>query len=89
MEILSDGGSTGGVTRVVRIGNTVRRPVRPFTGTVQAYLTHLREEGFLDAPEPFGYDEEGREVLSYIVGEVPVEPLPFRLQSSPAGPGRQ
>jgi hypothetical protein len=65
-----------GVTAVVRIGETVRRPVRPFTATIQGYLKHLRSQGFHDAPEPLGYDGEGREVLSYVAGEVPVEPLP-------------
>jgi Ser/Thr protein kinase RdoA (MazF antagonist) len=65
-----------GVTHVVRIGETVRRPVRPFTATVQAYLAHLRSQGFEDAPTPLGYDDEGREVLSYVAGDVPTEPLP-------------
>ena len=65
-----------GVTHVVRIGDTVRRPARPFTATVQAYLRHLRENGIDFVPEPLGYDEQGREVLSYIDGDVPVDPLP-------------
>jgi Ser/Thr protein kinase RdoA (MazF antagonist) len=67
---------SGGVTHVVRVGATVRRPVRPFTATVQAYLGHVRSRGFAACPEPLGYDAEGREVLSYVAGEVPVEPLP-------------
>lgn len=66
----------GGVTRVVRVGNTVRRPVRPFTQTVQAYLRRVRAAGVDFVPEPLGYDEQGREVLSYVAGDVPVEPLP-------------
>lgn len=65
-----------GVTLVVRVGATVRRPVRPFTNTIQAYLRHLHGQGFRDAPEPMGYDGEGREVVSYVAGEVPMEPLP-------------
>ncbi len=65
-----------GVTHVVRIGDTVRRPVRPFTATVQAYLHHLREQGVTFVPEPRGYDENGREVLSFVPGDVPLEPLP-------------
>jgi hypothetical protein len=65
-----------GVTRVVRIGDTVRRPVRPFTATVQAYLAHLHSRGFGDAPRPLGYDADGREVLSFVEGDVPLEPLP-------------
>lgn len=65
-----------GLTHVVRVGLTVRRPVRPFTATVQAYLVHIRAGGFTACPEPLGYDTEGREVLSYVPGDVPVEPLP-------------
>jgi hypothetical protein len=32
---------------IVRIGDTVHRPVRPFSLTVQAYLAHLRDAGSL------------------------------------------
>lgn len=65
-----------GVTHVVKVGLTVRRPARPFTATIQAYLSHLRSRGFVDCPEPLGYDPEGREVLSFVAGDVPVAPLP-------------
>ncbi|MGZ4632451.1 MAG: phosphotransferase enzyme family protein [Actinomycetes bacterium] len=65
-----------GVTRVVRVADTVRRPVRPFTATVQSYLRHLRRAGFRGAPQVLGTDSEGREILSYVEGDVPVEPLP-------------
>jgi hypothetical protein len=68
--------AAGGVTHVVRIGHTVRRPVRPFTATIQSYLQHLHDRGFHDAPLPLGYDVEGREVLSFVAGDVPQEPLP-------------
>ncbi|MDP9441682.1 MAG: aminoglycoside phosphotransferase family protein [Actinomycetota bacterium] len=65
-----------GVTHVVRIGETVRRPVRPFTRTMHAYLRHVRLHGVDFVPEPLGYDGQGREILSFIEGDVPVEPLP-------------
>jgi hypothetical protein len=66
-----------GVTRgIVRVGDTVRRPVRPFTATVHAYLAHLRRAGFTAAPEPLGFDEHGREILAYVPGAVPRAPLP-------------
>ncbi len=65
-----------GMTLVVRVGDTVRRPVRPFTASVHSYLAHIRSRGFLGAPEPLGYDEDGREVLSFVPGEVPAEDLP-------------
>jgi Phosphotransferase enzyme family len=67
-----------GVTQgIVRIGDTVRRPLRPFSLTVQAYLAHLRDAGFTGAPLPLGVDEQGREVLSFIPGDVHGWPLPL------------
>jgi aminoglycoside phosphotransferase (APT) family kinase protein len=70
--LISDGVTQG----IVRIGDTVRRPLRPFSLTVQAYLAHLREVGFTGAPLPFGVDEQGREMLSFVRGDVPRHPLP-------------
>ena len=64
-----------GVTLVMRIGDTVRRPLRPFSLTVQAYLAHLRDAGFTGAPLPLGIDEQGREMLSFVPGDVPRNPL--------------
>ncbi|QTZ93716.1 aminoglycoside phosphotransferase family protein [Streptomyces auratus] len=55
---------------VVRVGDTVRRPVGPWTPAVHALLTHLHEVGFRAAPRPLGIDEQGREVLTYVPGEV-------------------
>ncbi|WP_405651657.1 phosphotransferase [Streptomyces sp. NBC_00019] len=55
--------------QVVRIGDTVRRPVQPWTETVHALLRHLEAVGFPCAPRVLGFDEEGREVLSYIDGD--------------------
>jgi aminoglycoside phosphotransferase (APT) family kinase protein len=66
-----------GVTQgIVRIGDTVRRPLRPFSLTVQAYLARLRDAGFTGAPLPLGVDEQGREMLSFVPGDVPRNPLP-------------
>jgi hypothetical protein len=59
-ELLTGDGVTQGI---VRIGDTVRRPLRPFSLTVQAYLAHLRDAGSTAAPLPLGVDEQGREVL--------------------------
>lgn len=72
--LIGDGVTTG----IVRIGDTVRRPVRPFTATIQTYLAHLHNVGFTGAPVPLGIDEQGREVLSYVPGDVPREPLPAK-----------
>ncbi|MFF2660268.1 phosphotransferase enzyme family protein [Kitasatospora sp. NPDC058032] len=63
---------TGGnaTAAVVRIGNTVRRPVGPWTPAVHALLTHLHDTGFRAAPRPLGIDEQGREVLEFMPGRV-------------------
>ena len=71
---LPGGLGSGGL--VVRVGDTVRRPNRPFSATVRSYLDHLRAAGFDGAPLPLGIDASGREVLSYLDGDVAVPPVP-------------
>ena len=58
----------GRLNRVVRVGDTVRRPGGPWTPTVHALLRHVREQGFTYAPAPLGWDDHGREILSYLPG---------------------
>lgn len=59
----------GGARPVVRIGDTVRRPVQPWTPAVHALLRHLEAVGFPFSPRVLGFDGEGREVLTFIDGE--------------------
>jgi hypothetical protein len=67
----------GDVTEgVVRVGDTVRRPVGPHSPLVHALLTHLESVGFAGAPRFLGIDRAGREVLSYVEGEVAGRPRP-------------
>ena len=61
-----DGGNTGGA---VRSGDTVRRAAGPWTPAVHALLTHLAARDFPGAPRPLGFDDERREVLTFIEGE--------------------
>jgi hypothetical protein len=56
---------------VVRVGDTVRRPIGPHTAAGPALLSYLHAAGFAGAPRPLGIDEQGREVLSFIPGTVP------------------
>ncbi len=65
-EVRLPGGNLGGA---VRVGQTVRRPAGPWTPAVHALLRHLagRLRGI---PQVLGYDELGREVLSYLPGRV-------------------
>jgi hypothetical protein len=58
----------GTLNTVVRVGDTVRRSAGPWTPTVQALLHHVRQRGFDLAPEPLGFDDVGREMVSYIPG---------------------
>lgn len=64
---LSGGASTPGV---VRVGDTVRRPVGPSASFVHALLHHLASVGFSGAPRVLGVDDLGREVLTYVPGAV-------------------
>ena len=67
----------GDVTEgVVRVGDTVRRPVGPHSPLVHALLTHLESVGFQGAPRFLGIDGSGREVLSYIDGGMGGRPRP-------------
>ncbi|XVS63868.1 aminoglycoside phosphotransferase family protein [Actinosynnema sp. CA-299493] len=69
----------GGLNEVVRIGSTVRRPTGPWTPTVHRLLEHLAPLGI--APEAHGVDERGREVLTYLEGEVGHPPLAAWLRT--------
>ncbi|MEO5953545.1 MAG: phosphotransferase [Chloroflexia bacterium] len=65
----------GNVSVVVRVGDSVRRTASPWTATVQHFLRYLRSRRFYGVPRPMGFDEQGREALSYIEGEVGHYPL--------------
>lgn len=60
---------------VVRVGDTVRRPVRPSTPSVHALLRHLEAAGFDGAPRVVGLDGRGREILTYVDGDSAAAPL--------------
>lgn len=69
----------GGLNEVVRVGSTVRRPTGPWTPNVHRLLEHLAPLGI--SPAVHGIDEKGREVLSYLEGEVGHPPLGEELRS--------
>jgi hypothetical protein len=64
------------MTQVVRVGDTVRRGAGPWTPTVQAFMGHLRANGFSIVPEPLGIDDRGREIISLLPGAPATYPLP-------------
>jgi aminoglycoside phosphotransferase (APT) family kinase protein len=65
----------GDVTEgVVRVGDTVRRPHQPQSAAVAGYLDHLERVGFDGSPRYLGRDDAGRDVLSYLPGDVAGDP---------------
>ena len=77
-------GGIANVGRVVRVGPHVLRPSGPHSGSIHAFLRAVRHAGFAGASSPVGLDEDGRERLVFIDGEVPVAPYPDWSQSDTA-----
>jgi hypothetical protein len=71
------GGNTS--AGVVRIGSTVRRTTMPWSNSVDALLRHLEEAGFEGAPRAMGYDDLGRQTLSFVDGYVDPDPADLDL----------
>jgi hypothetical protein len=64
----------GDMNPVVRIGDTVRRPPGP--EHVRQLLLWYERVGFDGAPRFIGYDETGREILSFVEGDPGFPPVP-------------
>ncbi len=64
---------------VVRVGDTVRRPANLWSASIDALLIHLERVGFEGAPRALGYDESGRQVLSFVEGYVDPNPADLNL----------
>ena len=77
----------GGVANagaVVRRGGHVLRPASPYTPSIHRFLASLRAEGFGGASVPVGVDDDGRERLVFIEGDVAVPPYPPWAQTDQA-----
>jgi len=64
---------TGGwvTAGIVRVGDTVRRPQTERSAFVRELLRLLEGVGFEAAPRYLGIDDDGRDVLSFVEGDVP------------------
>ncbi|WP_432453391.1 phosphotransferase [Agarivorans sp. QJM3NY_29] len=60
---------------VFRLADKVYRPCGFWSQSIHQLLRHLKREQFYGAPESFGFDEQGHEILSYILGDVYNYPL--------------
>jgi len=66
----------GTMNAVVRVGDTVHRAAGPWTPAVHELLRHVRTCGVLGVPMPHGVDQDGKEILEFVPGEVPGYPMP-------------
>lgn len=71
----------GDMSSVWRIGETVHRESGPSTPHFHRLLALLHSKGETRVPMPLGMDDEGREVVTYLPGDVGSSP--------PAGPHRR
>lgn len=69
-EILLTGGKTN-LGSIVRVGDTIRRPLNTNSTFVHKFLQYLENINFDASPRFLGIDEKGREIISYIEGDVP------------------
>lgn len=69
---------------VARRGDVLFREAGPWSGTVHSLLRHLEGVGFAGAPRVVGtgFDGRGREMLSYVAGEV-INPRPWADDAMP------
>ncbi|WP_369051822.1 phosphotransferase [Kineococcus terrestris] len=74
MEERLPGGRNDGA---VRVGDTVRRRAGDHSPAVHALLDHLHRSGFHRVPRALGFDEQGREVLSFLPGLTVGEQRPW------------
>jgi Phosphotransferase enzyme family len=65
-EVVLPGGNTVGA---VLIGDVVHKQALPTTASVHALLRHLEDAGVDGVPRALGFDEQGRQMLTYLPGE--------------------
>ncbi|MEU4243368.1 phosphotransferase [Actinoplanes sp. NPDC026619] len=71
-------------SRPVRVGATMRRPRHGRSDYVDALLLHLAAAGFTGVPRPLGYDDQGRQILTYVEGDVPSVVSDAQIRSAAA-----
>lgn len=81
-EVLKGGVANAGA--VTRVGEHVLRPANAHTPTIHRFLRQLADEGFAGAPLPVGVDQDGRERLRFVFGEVALPPYPVWARSDEA-----
>lgn len=73
----------GGINTVVQVGETVRRPVSPWTPATRELIEVLHAAG-VPVPRWHGIDDQGREILDFLPGEIGHYPLSDDVRSEAA-----
>jgi hypothetical protein len=63
------------------VNGRVHRVTGPWTPAVHKLLRHLERVGFDGAPRVVGFDDRGREILTWVEGEAPPHPWPDWMAS--------
>jgi len=77
-------GGIANAGKVVRVGPHLLRPSCAHSDSIHAFLRAVRHAGFAGVPLPVGIDDDGRERLEFIDGDVPLAPYPDWSQSDTA-----
>ncbi|WP_142827985.1 phosphotransferase [Planococcus soli] len=74
----------GNVSNVYRLGNTVRRDLKPESYRIHGLLKHLENKRYPHAPRFLGIDKDRREILTYVEGEAGNYPIKEYMWSNNA-----
>lgn len=77
-------GGVANAGQVSRENDHVLRPSSPYSVSIHKFLSALGAAGFNGASQPVALQEDGRERLMYIEGDVPLPPYPAWAQSDEA-----
>ena len=70
--------------QIFRSNTMIYRPRGKWSETIHCLLSHIAKRGFHAAPQPYGFDGKGNEMLSYINGDVFNYPLKGRIATTQA-----
>ncbi|RYE06094.1 MAG: aminoglycoside phosphotransferase family protein [Rickettsiaceae bacterium] len=70
--------------QIINEGEFVYRPASHWTKDVHKFLGYLDDKNFNAAPKPLGFDKAGREIVSFIKGDVSNYPLTSNAASTQA-----
>lgn len=73
--------SGGNTSAVYRVGDTVKRSLRPTSPSVHRVLDHLEAQGLSGVPRFIEVDSDGFEYLSYIEGTCEISPTAWQSPS--------